>query len=204
MSNILDTMHFHGLPELLLGSRARVAVLKALLAAPGTEWTGRELARKASVSPTQALKALRAFEAEGLCRQRRVGRSSVWHVVEAHFAVRRLRAALTLDEEAQRRLRVHLEKALEGSGALEAYVFGSVAERRESASSDIDLLVLFRDLRSLEAWGPKLERARQAVLRDFASFLSPSLLTVSQVKTPARRNLLAQARAKGNPLEVGK
>src|SRR2546426_10925788 len=104
MSKTLDSMHFHDLPDRLLGSRTRIAILKVLLKTPGAEWTGRELAREAKVSPTQAIAALRAFEAEGFCHQRRLGRASAWSVDPEHFIARELSGVLHLDQTAQGRL----------------------------------------------------------------------------------------------------
>jgi len=196
-------MHFHGLPERLLGSRTRISVLKTLLGTPGAEWTGRELARAAGVSPTQAMDALRAFEAEGICAQRRIGRASVWTLVDRHFLAKALAPIARLDRDAQERLERSIGAALEGSGALEAYIFGSVAAGREEASSDIDLLVVFPDQRRVEAWRRRLDSLRLALQGDFASFLSPAIFTRAQAQRGSAKRLVREARRKGLVVEVG-
>jgi predicted nucleotidyltransferase len=197
-------MHFHDLPERLVGSRSRVAVLKLLVASPGVEWTGREIARRAKVSPTQGLSALRVFEEEGICRQRRVGRSSVWTLAPDHFLTKALSSLARLDQEAQSRLQRALSRALAGSGATEAYVFGSVASGREEASSDIDLLVVFPDGRRLEDWQGRLDSLRSAVQVEFANFLSPKVFTVAQARRGSAKRLLHEARTNGVPVDVAR
>src|SRR6266581_3220398 len=61
-------MRFHGLPEALLASPGRFAVLKALMRQPRKAWTGSELARAAGVTPRWAIETLRLLEAEGVVR----------------------------------------------------------------------------------------------------------------------------------------
>jgi predicted nucleotidyltransferase len=204
VSNSLDILHFHGLAERLLGRRSRIAVLTALLSSPGAEWTGREIARRAGVSPTQALAALRAFESEGVCRQRRIGRASVWSVVPDHFIAKALESVVHLDQEAQRRLEQTLQTALDGSGAAEAYLFGSVVSGTEEAGSDIDLLVVFPDEKRARAWQVKLEALRSKIQAQFSSFLSPVVYTRAQARKPAASRLLREARRTGAVLEVGR
>ncbi len=195
-------MHFHGLAVRLLGSRSRIAVLSALIGSSGVEWTGREIARKAGVSPTQALAALHTFESEGVCRQRRIGRASVWSVDPGHFITKALTPVVHLDQTAQQRLERVILAALNGSRALEAYLFGSVASGREEASSDIDLLVVFPDERSARAWQERLDALRSAIQAQFSSFLSPVVYTRAQTRKPEARRLLQEARRTGASLEV--
>ena len=66
-------MRFHRLPETLLTSPARVAVLKTLLRSRGREWSGRELAKASGVSAPQTMEALYLLYDEALVRQRRAG-----------------------------------------------------------------------------------------------------------------------------------
>jgi predicted nucleotidyltransferase len=197
-----NTMHFHGLPERLLGSRARMAVLTALLRSPDAQWTGRELARATRVSPSQVMAALRTFEEEGMCYERRVGRAGVWSLSKSSLLVQKLASLARLDEDAQERLTSSLTRALRGCGALEAYVFGSVAAGREEARSDVDLLVLLSDRKRLEALKRKLDAMRPKFEAEFGSFLSPMLLVNGQVKSRSARRILREARANGVHLEV--
>lgn len=202
MFDLSNIMHFHNLPEHLLGSRTRLAVLQALMRNPGAEWTGREIARAARVSPSQALAALRVFEGEGLCRQRRFGRSSVWAANGDHFITRALGPVLRLDKTAQARLEALIGSALRGSGAEEAHLFGSVANGSEEANSDIDLLVVFPSRRAAQGWQHRLETLRPRIEKEFSNFLSPLVYARDQVQRGGPRRLLEEARRSGAVIEV--
>jgi predicted nucleotidyltransferase len=149
------------------------------------------------------LAALRTFEEEGLAHQRRIGPSSLWSLETGSYLAKTLAPLAKLDEGAQRRLAATMTKALRGSGALEARLFGSVAAGKEQAQSDIDLFVVFPDRRRLERWRPKLERARDQVQEDFGSFLSPTLFVKADLRRATPRRLLGEARRSGIALEVG-
>ena len=60
-------MKFHGISPTLFGSPARAAVLTTMLRSGAEELTGREVARRAGVSPPRAIEALRVLERERLC-----------------------------------------------------------------------------------------------------------------------------------------
>lgn len=195
-------MHFHGLPERLLGSRSRIAVLSVILGSPHAQWTGREVAREAGVSPTQAISALRALESEGVCWQRRIGKASVWSVNPRHFVTRALAPVVSLDRQARGHLERELSSALKGSRASEAYLFGSVTGGREEADSDIDLLVVFPDAPSAKAWRPRLDQLRDDVQAQFASFLSPIVYTRAQARKAGAARLVREARRTGKALAV--
>lgn len=195
-------MRFHGLPETLLGSPARVSVLKALFMSPDTEWTGRQLARAAGVSPTQAMAALRVLEWEGICWQRVVGRASLWRLDKRHILFPSLRQLARLDETARGALRQRLDRALRKSGAEEAYLFGSVAERREKPGSDVDVLVVFPNAKAARRWQAKNDRVVDSVRRSFSSVLQVLVYTRRQVRAGQGRHLLGEARRKGVRLEV--
>jgi predicted nucleotidyltransferase len=195
-------MRFHGLPAALLGTPARVAVLTALLGSPGKEWTGRGIAAEAGVSPTQAMAALRVFEAEGLCWRRYIGPSGVWMANPRHLLYDELRPVALLDRTAQRALENRLRRALKGSRADEAYLFGSVAQGLERADSDVDLFVMFPDQAAARRWRPRLEQLQDDVSRRYSTHLQALVYSRKQLRTAQRRHLLQEARTKGIRLEV--
>src|SRR3990172_12270090 len=116
-------MRFHRLPETLLSSPARVAVLRTLVSSPGREWTGRAVARASGVSPPQAMEALDRLYDEGLVHRRRVGPASVWTWDQGHFLAERLRSLFEMERASQEALVATLQAGLRGSSALEAFLF---------------------------------------------------------------------------------
>jgi predicted nucleotidyltransferase len=196
-------MRFHGISIRLLGAPARVAVLASLLSAPSRDFTGRELARAAGVSHPQALKALRLLEAEGVVRQRRVGRSSVWSADAGHFLTERLGQLAALDLSARRELHSVLERALRKGGAREAYLFGSVARGDEDPTSDVDVIAMFPSVRAAEAFRRAAAALQEEVRARFGNELQLIAHGPEARLTPGARKLLRTARREGVRLEVG-
>jgi predicted nucleotidyltransferase len=193
-------MKFHGISPTLFGSPARAAVLTTMLRLAGEELTGREVARRAGVSPPRAIEALRVLERERLCFQRRVGRASLWTLDQHHFLAKRL-APLSDLEDAPRRALVEL-LARNLGGAKEAYLFGSVAEGRDEWDSDIDLLLVFEDERAKRAWEGKLTVLQDGVLTLFGNHLQPVAYTRRSAARAGARRLLAKARTSGVALQA--
>lgn len=191
-------MRFHGVAGALLTSPARVAVLQTLLRQPGREWTGREAARAAGVSAPQGLEALGRLADEGMVAEKRVGRASVWSLVGGHYLVKALKPLARVDEAAQAALVDALERGLKGSGAIEAYLFGSVAEGHEDPNSDVDLLVLFPGKSAAGAWRPKLRDLEVEVRARFGNTLQAVAYTTAQARrgAPARIHKVAKVRGK--------
>lgn len=195
-------MRFHHLAETLLTSPARIAVLKSLLRALGREWTGRELARASGVSAPQTMEALYRFYDEALVRQRRAGRVSLWTLDRGHFLVDRLRPLLELDPASRQELLRALEAGLEGSGASEAFLFGSVARGDEDPNSDVDLLVVFPDKRRAAAWKGRLRDLEAEILARFGNPVQALVYTARQVSGGPPARIHAAARREGQRLEV--
>lgn len=195
-------MRFHGLPETLLTSPARVAVLKALLRSRGREWSGRELAKASGVSAPQTMEALYRLYDEALVGQRRAGRSSLWTLDEGHFLVGRLRPLLALDPESYRALVLALESGLSRSGAVEAWLFGSIARGDEDPTSDVDLLVVFPDKRRAAAWRERLRDLEAEVLARFGNPVQALVYTARQVGGGPPARILGVAKREGHRLEV--
>jgi len=195
-------MRFHRLPETLFTSPARVAVLKTLLRSRGREWSGRELAKASGVSAPQTMEALYLLYDEALVRQRRAGRASMWTLEEGHFLVERLRPLLALDSESNRALVEALEAGLSRSGAVEAWLFGSVARGDEDPNSDVDLLVVFPDKRRAAAWRKRLRNLEAEVLARFGNPVQALVYTARQVGGGPPARILSVAKHEGHRLEV--
>lgn len=197
-------MRFHNLTQRLLGTSARTAALKVLLALPPREFTARQLAREAGVSHPQVLEALRLFEAERFVRQRRVGPSSVWSADPEHFLAERLRGLVTLEAEVWRELVSRLEEAVRQAGAKEAYLFGSVARGTEEPSSDIDVLALFRGQAAAARFRTASATLADAFQRRFGNELQVVAFGDLDLRRRGAKRLVETARREGIRLEVEK
>ena len=196
-------MQYHDLTRRLFGSPARAAVTAAILAAPDQEYTGRDVARMAGVSPARAMDALSILEAEGVCWRRVVGRANLWRVDRRHFLAEALGAFASLEQRALAELLGVLQDAVRGAGATEAYLFGSVACGNERATSDIDIVAVFPDERRKRAWQDRLPALQDKVQWRFANELQAIAYTRASIRRGGPRRVFERARAEGRPLLGG-
>jgi len=176
-------------------------VLAVMLGAPGELLTGREVARRARVSPPRAIEALRDLEAERLCFQRRAGRASLWSLNANHFLAKRLAPLADLEAAPKKALIDLLERRM--GGAEEAYLFGSVAQGREEPGSDIDVLLVFASDRARSRWKEGLNDLQDTILALFGNHLEAIAYTRAAVSRGGARRLLETARSTGIRLEAG-
>ena len=134
-------MRFHDTLDDLMSTKARMRCLRQLTRFPKKRFTGRELARLAGVSPTQAAEALDAFHQSGLVDRSTVGASGVWELKEDHVLVPDIRAMFDAESRLLGRLFNDVRSALRGIPVRSARLFGSVAGGTERPDSDIDLYV---------------------------------------------------------------
>ena len=164
---------FRNLPETLLASPARLAVLRVLLHAPDHERTGRAIARAAGLSATWASETLGDLEGLGLVRRRTVPPADLWRLNREHALVAEVQHVLDMDRRAWAQMRNTLQPLLRRPGVDTAVLYGSTARREERPDSDVDLFIVVQD-----------EEAKAAVRK-----AAPSLS-------------LKFARRFGNPLQV--
>ena len=134
-----------GSPVLDVAPAVRGALLQALarLEQPVTR---RQLASAAGVAPGNASAVIEELIRAGLVSQTAAGRSSMVVLNRSHLAAGPVLALAGLRGELIRRLRERLSAWPELLGA---WLFGSVARGDADSESDIDLLIVADDLRSL-------------------------------------------------------
>jgi DNA-binding transcriptional ArsR family regulator len=124
----------------LLGSETRARVLTALLLGAEERYYVRNLASRLNVAPTAVSRELRTLEALGLVRRRTEGRRLYVELNRDASVLPELRAlALKLGGISEA-----LRTALEGhrDAICWAFLYGSMASGRDTASSDVDLFVV--------------------------------------------------------------
>ncbi len=143
----------------LLSSRVRAEVLRLLFGVTESELHGRELARRSAVNEAALRQELRKLKRLDLVHARRAGnrvyyRANADHPLfpEIHSLVLKTSGLVDVLGEVLKRARIKV-----------AFVFGSVADGKTTASSDVDLMVVgplgLRELTSLlEGTAEKLGR----------------------------------------------
>jgi predicted nucleotidyltransferase len=175
-----------GSPVLDVAPAVRGALLQALarLEQPVTR---RQLAAAARVAPGNASAVIEELIQTGLVSETVAGRSSMVMLNRNHLASGPVLALAGLRGELIRRLREQLSSWPDLHGA---WLFGSVARGDASRDSDVDLLIVAKDLQS-----PDLHDRLSRLQADVRSWTGNDLQLVEH--TPSSWRKLARAK---NPL----
>ncbi len=133
-----------GEPVLDVAPAVRGALLQ-VLARLEQPVTRRQLAAAAGVAPGNASAVIEDLIRAGLVNETVAGRSSMVALNRNHLAAGPLLALVGLRGELIRRLRERLSRWPDLEGA---WLFGSVARGEADSESDIDLLIVVRDLQA--------------------------------------------------------
>lgn len=163
-------MRFNGFMEDLLGSRVKVKLLRAFCKYQGKEFTLRELGRLLQVSHAGVGKAILDLEQTNAVRVRTIGRSSVYSLNKESYASRVATTVFRMEEQVLEGLVKVLKRVMNHPAIISSAIFGSVAQRKETAFSDIDLLVITERRDTAE---DVVMKAQREVAKRFGSALSP-------------------------------
>lgn len=187
--NVLPTS---GLED-ILGSTSRLRVAKLLVEFPEKEFTGREIARLLGMSHSSGLDALRVLTDHGLVTERVLGRAHVFRVNRDYFLYTIL-VNLFRSERDQRRQIAEVMRASLATSSISVTLFGSRARGVAGRRSDVDLLVIARDVNEAES---AISRLRAHVRRNYGLELDAKVLTLGQLKSKLGAPFVKAALAEG-------
>ncbi|MBI1748017.1 MAG: hypothetical protein HYR55_15725 [Acidobacteria bacterium] len=151
--------------NVLLGTRAKISVLRTLVASkPG--FSAREIERRAKVPLPSCLRALRELEALGVVHVARGRREHRYVLNRAHYLVETVIVpAFEAEHRLRRALILELRKGLQGNSSCAVYIYGSVARRESHGGSDLDVLVVARTRRAADRIAERI-RERSLEIRE--------------------------------------
>ena len=149
-------MRFHDGVRNLIDSKNKLKLLAYLFSVPAVEMSERELARVLGISNFSVNELMKLFEKHNIVQKSRLGRSTVWRLKRDGYYSEVLGKILDCITSSSSPLE-HLKGLVISTYPLEKiskiYLYGSVAEGRESYNSDIDLFVVVKsraDLKEVE------------------------------------------------------
>lgn len=165
----------------ILGNKSALAILR-VLARDRAEMTGRELARRAKVSPAAALAAAKKLSDIGLVNLKSVGSGTACSLNQDHYLMRSAGLGMLLSEEEDYPGTAAFELARSiKSGWIESIVlFGSSARKDQESYRDIDVLVLLKDSHRVKAVKKVLLENSPRVMQRFGVRVSPYVLGVGE------------------------
>jgi predicted nucleotidyltransferase/DNA-binding HxlR family transcriptional regulator len=167
-------MALHDYVAEILGSKANVRVLRALVRYRGRVFTVRELAKAADLSHPQTSKVLKGLESRGVVRLQPVGRAYQVSLNDESYVLKSVIEPLFAAEgDTVNSLVSTIRPFFEDKRIVSVAIFGSVAAGREREASDVDLLIVAED-RDLA--NERATAATVATLSAFGHALSPLIL----------------------------
>lgn len=176
-----------------MGSKARIRVVRLLVELPDKEFTGREMARLLGTSHSTVLDALRGLAGGGLVNERVLGRAHVFRVNRDHYLFETLATFFDSERTKAREITDLIRSSL-GATAVSVILFGSRAKSTARKRSDVDLLVVSRNVVATEA---AVARLRAQLGRRYGLALDAKVLATAQLKSKLGAPLVRVALAEG-------
>lgn len=187
-------MQFREFTRKALGSQGRVEVLLYLLK-NRTPTSEREIARILGMSHTSVNKIMKDFYDINLVAPMRVGDAQAWRLNEGSYAYSALQDLKKLAEQPPiEHLKENIGKALIKYPVLKAAVFGSLAEGRETPSSDIDLFVVIENEEARKPVLEKLTKLADICMQAYGNALSLTVMTIKETTSLKNQKLVEAAR----------
>lgn len=184
-------MRLHNALDKILNREIKTRILR-VLCKHNIGWTGRQLARELDVSPTTANKFLKELVSEGVVNIKGVGKSHLYSLNEKSYIVKKmLKPFFEKEKNILDTVASLIKKAISKTGVKveSVAIFGSIAQKKETSKSDIDLLVVINDLRDKKKIETGLDKIFLKIVQDFQTVISPYVLSSTQFKKRYREKL---------------
>ncbi|MDP2867126.1 MAG: nucleotidyltransferase domain-containing protein [Elusimicrobiota bacterium] len=158
-----------------IGQKSKVSILRILYR--GTELTGREIARKADLSPRAAQQALQELYTTGVVHRKTVGASYLFSLNRSRYLVENILSPLFESEQGLAAAMIEeLRKALPNKGIISLIMFGSVARGENKQSSDLDVMIVVENSLDVGKITAGVQDKGGKFLEKFGMMLSPHVI----------------------------
>jgi len=187
-------MQFELTLDKIIGSKAKIKVLKYLFGHP-VSMSENELAKLIKVSVMTINRLMKELRELNLVSMERVGNANVWSVNKKSYAYIALSKIIGEISNVPVPLE-HLRGTLLGNIPKElvrkAVLYGSVAQGKSRANSDIDLYILVRSQKEAERLSAPLDKLSSLCLCLYGNRLAPYVLTEAQLQEKKKLPLLKE------------
>lgn len=183
-------MRIHDPLDKILNNEIKVKILR-FLCKTEAEWSGRQIAREIKVSPAACHKSLRELNNERALLLRSVGKSHLYRLNKENLIISKLLRPLY---ERESKIPHKVYEAIIGNiptlaNIVSIAVFGSVKRKKERATSDIDLLVLVRNLEDKEKVEEHFGKVNEKIIKMFGNTISPYIQSPKEFRLKHKRKL---------------
>jgi predicted nucleotidyltransferase len=182
-------MKLHNALDEIVGNKVKARILR-LLCSKNTGWTGRQVAAELALSPTTSSKFLKELVEQGVVFSQGIGKSYLYHLNDRSYVVRNiLMPFFSREKRIVDTVMLRVKKAVLKSGAKveSIVVFGSMAKKSDTSRSDIDILIVIKNIRDKTRVEAGINAISKMLASDFHTAVSPYILSVNQLKTRYRQ-----------------
>ncbi len=183
-------MRVHNPLDKILNNEVKVKILR-FLCKTEAEWSGRQIAREIKVSPAACHKSLRELNNERALLLSSVGKSHLYRLNKENFIISKLLKPLYQRESKipDKVYEAIIENVPTLDNIVSIAVFGSIKRKKERATSDIDLLVLVRNLEDKEKVEEDFGKVNEKIMKVFGNAISPYIQSLKDFKLKYKRKL---------------
>lgn len=172
-------MIIHRVLDEIFKTWSNLAVLRALMDT-NTGFTGNEAARVSGIHPNTAIKALSSLEQLNIVKRQIGGRDHIFSLNREHFLVREVVVKIFEIENRFPKELFNALKSLLKNQVYSAVVFGSIARKEESASSDLDLCCIVNNKKDWQKVSLLLTEKSPELFKKFGVKPAPVIFLKSQ------------------------
>lgn len=182
-------MLFSAYLDVLLGSKVKVKILRALFRFETKAFTSRELAEHIKVSHTAVLKSLGNLQGMNIIKIESHGKSNLIELNKESCLYNELKRLFGFELETIGRLKEKIKRILPKAKSIA--LFGSIAIKKEELNSDIDVLIISHDKIKINEI---IAKNQELFSKLFGNVMSAYVMTEDEFKkkkdTPFIRDML--------------
>lgn len=164
--------------ESILGSKAKVKILRILAHNPGREFTVQKVAREGKLALGTTHPAIRDLVRIRAVLARKAGRSFLYSINSSHLLYGKLRELFDREVHAHEDVADEFVNLVDKKGIESIILFGSVARGEYKMVGDIDILIVTRVGRSPS----EFEEACHEILDEYDTIISPLALSSKELR----------------------
>ncbi|MEK7308974.1 MAG: helix-turn-helix domain-containing protein [Nitrospirota bacterium] len=177
----------------ILDNESKIKVLRFLFKT-NAEWNGRQIAKEIGVSPATTHKALRGLNREGILSLRNMGKTYVYTLNQDNFTVANMLKPLFVSEDKLMNhilgiIRKEIAASTIKNSISSVALFGSVSARKDNAASDIDLIVIVRDIKTKVAAGFLFEEIDKRISKELGNTVSAYINTETELRVKYKKGV---------------
>ena len=163
--------------EILLGSKVKVKILRALFRFQTKTFTSRELAEQIQVSHTAVLKSLADLQGMNIIRIESHGKSNLITLNRESYLYDEIRKFFSYEYESLNHLIEELREILPKAKSIA--LFGSIPMKKEKLNSDIDILIISRNKSKINE---AIAKKQEYVSKKFGNVISAHIMAEQEFK----------------------